>query len=104
MGLPFSMVGAMVVWSRAAPGEVAPICFTSSGLKSQALATAILMAKGAAGASDCSMSAPGPRKAIGKPWSEMAVTARERVTTPPPSAGGAEEWPPGALAVTTMVA
>ena len=94
----------MVVCSIAAPEAVAPICLISSGLKSQVLATAIRTGNEARGATVCNMAAPGPRKSIAKAWSLIAVTACDKATTPPPSAGGAEEWPPSALALTFSVA
>ncbi len=61
------------------------------------------MAGGPPGARLVSMAAPGPENFIGKGFSAMAVTALESVTTPPPSLGGEEEWPPGARAVTFRV-
>ena len=104
MGLPFSMVGAMVVCSRAAPDGVAAVWEMISGPNSQLLATAILIGAGPSGARLLSMAAPGPENFIGNGCSAMAVTAFESVTTPPPPSGGADEWPPGARAVTFRVA
>jgi hypothetical protein len=103
LGEPFSMVGAMVVCSMAAPAGVLAVWLTSSGENSQVLAAAILMVVELCGARLFSMSAPGPLNFIGKGWSAMASTALARVVTPV-WAGGAEEWPPTAGAVTVRVA
>ena len=96
------MVGAMVECSMAAPAGDLAVCWTSSGENSQLLAAAIFTVGEALGASDFSMSAPGPSNFIGCGWSAMASTARARVVTPV-CGGGVEEWPPGAGAVTFSV-
>ena len=98
------MVGAMVVCSMAAPAGVLAVTFTSSGENSQVLAAKILTGGEACGAMAPSISAPGPLNFMGNWWSWIAVTARDRATTPPPSLGGADEWPPTALASTFRVA
>ena len=98
------MVGAMVVCSSAAPDGVAAACLMISGSNSQRLAIAMRIMNEPCGARVSIIMPPGPSSFIGAWSSAILVTARARVSTPPESAGGADEWPPSASAVTIRVA